>query len=500
MQPRIFDPTVPAQRTVRSVVSIQNTGEARMRFGVQVTAGEDRPLVGFLTQTEAAMVTTPFIAPGQTVPVTVFIPLPEEPGDKTFVVSVNEIDTAGRFVRELDTRRFLGLASILAEAPPIPVEVPPVPVEPPVRPPPRFNIGDRAGFADGRNGIITDRQFNPNAMQWQYFIEGIGGFFLESDLFPFPEPEVPGIPLLLVQPNSTKRAFDAQRDPIGPGVPLSVPLNVPQGGRLAVELFFVQTTGTPQRFRARQSIIAPADPTGRTREVFTTTPTLVTTSLNTPVAVPPIQWNVPSNAVLGLYTMVFDDGAAFPAQGGITRITFSVVPVAVAPPVTPVFLPGDIILESATGFEDIPGPPAGFIGTIGPAFTSGQLAFLNPLGKTGTLSFTWAGLGPAGFSTPGETMEVSPDPGRNTLPITLRIPPEAPTGPYGLQVQVDSEGQRIASMLFPRVFEVLAAAPVPIPPPLRLGDIALDPPTGFSDVTLPARPTPGLRPPGVFEI
>ncbi|KKL75495.1 hypothetical protein LCGC14_2054300 [marine sediment metagenome] len=68
----------------------------------------------------------------------------------------------------------------------------------------RFQIGDRAWFADGRSGLIIQAVFNPNELDWQYDIEGIGSFFLDRDLFlvnpivdtppppPEPEPEPTG--------------------------------------------------------------------------------------------------------------------------------------------------------------------------------------------------------------------------------------------------------------------------------------------------------------------
>jgi len=46
-----------------------------------------------------------------------------------------------------------------------------------------FSLGDRAWFADGRSGLITRTVFNPLAGEWSYDVEGLGGLFLESDLF-----------------------------------------------------------------------------------------------------------------------------------------------------------------------------------------------------------------------------------------------------------------------------------------------------------------------------
>ena len=65
---------------------------------------------------------------------------------------------------------------------------------------PRYLLGQRVYFADGRNGIVLDSAWNPNAAQWQYAVEGIGAWFLEGDLTPTappPPPEERVIPELL---------------------------------------------------------------------------------------------------------------------------------------------------------------------------------------------------------------------------------------------------------------------------------------------------------------
>ena len=59
---------------------------------------------------------------------------------------------------------------------------------------PRFLLGARVYFADGRNGVVLDSDYNPNFREWQYAIEGIGAWFRESDLSlspPEPVSEVP---------------------------------------------------------------------------------------------------------------------------------------------------------------------------------------------------------------------------------------------------------------------------------------------------------------------
>ena len=80
-QRRVFDPErIPAERTARGIVTVENTGEATQTFGVQVRVGEDRPLIGFLSQTEAPMIPTTIPA-GESRDVVVFVPLPREGGD-----------------------------------------------------------------------------------------------------------------------------------------------------------------------------------------------------------------------------------------------------------------------------------------------------------------------------------------------------------------------------------------------------------------------------------
>lgn len=423
MQPRVFDPTIPAQRTARGVVSVQNTGDQPIRFGVQVRVGEDRPLIGFVSQSEAQMVTSPLVPPGQSRQVTVFIPLPDEPGDKVFVVSINELDLAGRFVRELDTQRFAGLAQIMEAVVVPPAVVPEAPAAPALVPP------------------VVPVPVEPSVVE--------------------PEPTPPRVaPSLVLRPTSNKSSFDAQGQPFASPVPLSATLDVPQGGRVAVVLFITQTVGTPQVFGSRVSILSPEP-----REVFTSTPRLTTTRLNTEVPLVILNWPVPLNAELGLYTVVFEVTNPSPPPRTLVErlITFNVLPTSpvafMAAPtptgaVTPAFKIGDIVLQS-TEFGDLTqvAPQPGVM--VVPPVT-GTLTFSNLKGGTNPLTFSVRALGPARiFSTRTLTIDVTPAPGLNTLPITLAVPPEAPLGPYSLDVTVESEGQQIAQRVFSNVFEVL---------------------------------------------
>ena len=58
---------------------------------------------------------------------------------------------------------------------------------------PRYLLGQRVFFADGRNGIVLDRGYNPVARQWQYAVEGLGAWFLERDLS-LDSPPLPALP------------------------------------------------------------------------------------------------------------------------------------------------------------------------------------------------------------------------------------------------------------------------------------------------------------------
>ena len=55
-----------------------------------------------------------------------------------------------------------------------------------------FAIGDRAWFADGRNGIVSQATYEPELGIWLYFIDGIGGLFDEPDLLHDPPVEEEG--------------------------------------------------------------------------------------------------------------------------------------------------------------------------------------------------------------------------------------------------------------------------------------------------------------------
>ena len=48
-----------------------------------------------------------------------------------------------------------------------------------------FSIGQRLWLPDGRSGLVLTAQFNPNTLQFQYFLTVIGGSFQQSDLLPF---------------------------------------------------------------------------------------------------------------------------------------------------------------------------------------------------------------------------------------------------------------------------------------------------------------------------
>lgn len=64
-----------------------------------------------------------------------------------------------------------------------------------------FAVGDPAWFLDGRGGIVQRVEFNPVAGEWQYFVDPLGGMFLESDLF------------------DANPVFDVPRPPLAPTLP-----------------------------------------------------------------------------------------------------------------------------------------------------------------------------------------------------------------------------------------------------------------------------------------
>ena len=57
---------------------------------------------------------------------------------------------------------------------------------------PGFLVGEMAWLSDGRSGRIVGGNFNADAGEWLWAIDGVGGPFRESDLFHFdPTAEVP---------------------------------------------------------------------------------------------------------------------------------------------------------------------------------------------------------------------------------------------------------------------------------------------------------------------
>lgn len=54
-----------------------------------------------------------------------------------------------------------------------------------------FFIGQRLWLPNSQNGLVTRAEFNPNTLQYQYFLAGVGGMFQQSDLSPFDPAQIP---------------------------------------------------------------------------------------------------------------------------------------------------------------------------------------------------------------------------------------------------------------------------------------------------------------------